>query len=94
MMTHDDHAQVTAIATAFATRLMREVGPLKMAEIARLNAAEGNPNVCHSHDFCDANMPMSEAFEDVTGREPDPSSDADARLWDAAWAQARRSFGS
>lgn len=34
-------------------------------QITRLNAAEKNPNICHSHDFCDPNQAMLDAMEKV-----------------------------
>ena len=52
------------------------------------NAVETDPGVCHSHDFCDANMAMCEAFESVTGKTPDGDNEAEATLWGTAWANA------
>jgi len=81
------------IAAEFSARVLAYVGPEKMAEIHRRNAVETNPNVCHTHDFCDANVFMDEAFAAVLGAPATDSgadgvgcmSDADMRLWDAAW---------
>jgi hypothetical protein len=38
--------------------------------------------VCHTHDFCDANMAMQEAIETTTGKDDSPE-------WDTAWNFAR-----
>lgn len=53
------------------------------------NKAETDDAVCHTHDFCDANMYMAEAFQTVIGREPDVSDEADAELWSDAWSIAK-----
>ncbi len=60
-----------------------------MEEVNRLNREEYGPNVCASHDFCDANMPMAEAFESLFGREPDLISDTDFNIWAEAWDLAK-----
>ncbi len=50
-----------------------------MAEINDRNAAEEDANICHSHDFCDANEYMNEAME-LHG----------LRLWDDGIPQMNR----
>lgn len=52
----------TALARSFARALRHEVGRKSYHEIVRLNAAETDPSICHSHDFCDANMAMLSAW--------------------------------
>ncbi len=80
-----------SLAAEFAARLRAELTPDQIAEVNRRNATPQYQNgSCASHDFCDANMPMAEAFEASTGKEVDPSSETDARLWNAAWEAARR----
>lgn len=60
-----------ALADAFADVLRRWLSPAEFAEMQRRNATPeyGGP-VCASHDFCDANEAMAEAFKALTGREP------------------------
>lgn len=59
------------------------------ADNARLHA-EGS-TCCASHDWCDANMAMFEAFENLD-LDPLPDDDAERErmtdLWNAAWASA------
>lgn len=55
------------IARAFCRQLQRYLAPKQFAEVIARNAKEPNKNVCHSHDFCDANVLMDEAFRDVAG---------------------------
>lgn len=52
--------------------------------VRELNEKERNPNVCHSHDFCDANMAMLSAWEAVGDQETCPDA-----LWIKAWDLAK-----
>ena len=45
--------------------------------------------VCYTHDYCDSNMVMDEAFTNVVGREIDLQSDEDRKLWGPAWTMAK-----
>jgi hypothetical protein len=66
-------------------------GPNLFDEIRRRNSREPSSRICHSHDFCDANMAMSAAFEHVLGREPnihDGNGPDDSALWNAVWSLA------
>lgn len=89
------------LAQEFLKRLQLCIGKRKFREVCRLNADTNDPtNVCHSHDFCDANMIMAPAFRKLAGREVWMPSDveegncnevdeaADIRLWNAGWAFA------
>ncbi len=82
------------VAVAFKAVLTEWLTADEMAAVTARNRAEVNPHVCHSHDFCDANMAMDEAFRKVFGR---PASDyLDAaegtldempwEIWNDAWA--------
>lgn len=61
-----------------------------LAEIDRLNAAETNPNVCHSHDFVDANVCMADAWRGVFGSDIDLHDEASTAIWNAAWDVAKK----
>lgn len=88
--------QYQVLARAFVRMLGVELGEAKLAEVARLNAADpsanGDGGVCHSHDFCDANETMLTAFREVLGREVDfdAEGDADMGLCEDAWNAAKR----
>lgn len=72
----------------FFDKLIRdELSESDYNEAVALNRDEENADICHTHDFCDANMVMAAAFERATGREIDLQSDADKALWNAAWAE-------
>jgi hypothetical protein len=51
------------LATEFVDELRDQLTPAEFAEVRKRNAAETNPLICHSHDFCDANMVMLDAIE-------------------------------
>ena len=58
-------------------------------DMARLNLT-ASPGVCHSHDYCDANMAMIEAYADLLGAAPDgvDLSDGVQTLFNDAWSWA------
>lgn len=59
-------------------------------EVVRRNRDDAVPGICHSHDFCDANIVMETAFTQTLNRTPDLSSDLDTKLWNEAWNEAKR----
>lgn len=85
-------ADCTPLAREFSARVRDELANELPEILARNRAlrAEGGRSSCATHDFCDANMLMADAFLAVTGREPDCESDADAALWSDAWDLAAR----
>jgi len=59
-------------------------------EVVRRNATEEYRGCCASHDFCDANMAMAEAYEAATGRAWDLDNEDEADdVWDASWGIAK-----
>ena len=62
----------------------------------KVESAQGY--ICHSHDFCDANVYMAEAFEHVIGRNvflpcdtnDDGIIESDCRTMNEAWSIAKR----
>lgn len=81
------------LAGAFVTRLRQETTPEQFAEIIRRNAAEPNEDVCHSHDFVDANMTMLMAWQATFGgAEFDMNSDDHIGVWNHAWQIAKRGW--
>lgn len=86
-----NHQDVTAseLGAAFVWTLKDWLTIPEWDEMARLNktAARG---VCHSHDYCDANMAMIEAYADLLGIQADDVdlSDSTQDLFNAAWSWA------
>ena len=82
--------QIKRIADQFAALLADQLGEADFAEVKRRNdTPEYGAGVCASHDFCDANMVMLEAFETETGGVFEFNNDACTDLWNAAWESAR-----
>ncbi|ATS92241.1 hypothetical protein [Stenotrophomonas phage DLP4] len=85
---------VEQVAIAFVRILRETVGEEDYAKIVVLNAAELNPDVCNSGDFCDSNMVMDAALKEF-GVDPAPEEDDfempdDVHvLWNAAWDRAK-----
>jgi hypothetical protein len=55
---------------------------------------EDNPIICHSHDYCDANMAMHEAFAaEGIPLGDDGLDEKTAAIWNAAWEVFREATG-
>ena len=87
MMLDPETAPVRKIARAFACLVAEYVG-LHTLSIDVFNRT-ASPGVCHSHDFCDANVFMQQALLAVTGidaaAELPEMSELTAKLWDYSW---------
>ena len=81
---------IMALAKEFSRLLVRDLGKATVRKINRLNKAEKSRDVCHSHDFCDANMTMDEATRRV-GLKLKANRDRDSRIWNDAWDLAVKS---
>lgn len=78
------------IAFQFATILKQWLLPSEVELMKKRNQIEKRENVCHSHDFCDANVAMEEAMEVFrTSSEKDESN-----LWNDSWKIATQKFFS
>lgn len=89
---------IKALAKKFSKVLKKWLGKKKMAIVVSRNK-EANDSCCASHDFCDANMAMDEAFTKVMGRtfdfnfeettEGGMQNSKDTDLMNAAWSMAK-----
>ena len=80
---------MNATAYKIARRFVQELRNVylddeQIAEVNRRNAAETNPLICHSHDFCDANQAMIDA-----AGSPFVNTDVQNALINEAWALAK-----
>jgi hypothetical protein len=75
------------VGDTFARLLRESLTTAQFAEVIRRNAVETNPNICHSHDFCDANMVMADAMMEY-GIEIDGDNENGCAFWNAAWDHA------
>lgn len=94
----EPQALIHAIALMFGRELRDALNPEQMDEVLARNAVETDSQICHSHDFCDANMVMLAAFEKLGFTEDDVIPDhsrwprvmeAMCGLWSAAWDEAK-----
>lgn len=84
-----DIKQKIALAREFGSLIQAAFSVSQFREMVDRNKAEPEDSgVCHTHDYCDSNMVMLEAFQNVFKREPDMDSDDDLELWNDAWAIA------
>lgn len=83
---------VVTLATEFAIVIREWLTPDQCREIDGRNAVEPNQIVCHSHDFCDANEAMAEAFSRFN---VEAHYITDSALWNEAWSIAKANgFGT
>lgn len=87
------------VAAQFALGLRDEIEHAKpgaMAEVVRRNSSQPHPAICHSHDFCDANVVMAEVITGWIGVEPTAEGVSEnagvMALWNQSWALAKASF--
>lgn len=87
---------VLTLARAFSRKLHAWLPEHVMAEVVAKNAVRRRDSICYSHDYCDANEAMLQAFEEAFGRTMVMDSDADypgairdAFIADEAWALAK-----
>jgi hypothetical protein len=76
-------------AREFSVVLRSWLTPAQMEEVIARNKAETDPRICHSHDFCDANMAMNEVFLDKHGLDLNAEDEAHVTLWNEAWDIAK-----
>lgn len=74
----------TALAKEFCAVIAEWLTPQQM-DIVRERNRTIAAGCCATHDFCDANMAMAEAFENLAGFEPDTADDDVSRIWSTAW---------
>ncbi len=81
---------ISLLATFFVGGLAEALTPEQFHEFCRKTREEFDDLICHSHDYCDANVVMMEAFELTVGRPLDMESDDDMTLVNLAWSYAKR----
>lgn len=81
--------QVLVLGGAFIGFLARSMTAEQYDEFLKKTREQYDVDVCHSHDYVDANEVMMEAFEWAFGRPPQIEDDADMELMNAAWSKAK-----
>jgi hypothetical protein len=75
------------LARYFGEVIRQWLTPEEMASVIARNAVETDPHVCHSHDFCDANMAMLRA---MAPEQFAPDDEEQTARINAAWDIARK----
>ena len=73
------------LALNFKAGMREALTPEQIAIVNLVNTATRN-NTCATHDFCDANQVMLDAFEQTFERELDFDSEDDTDLVNLAWS--------
>ena len=95
-------SKTTSLAAAFSDRVRKALSPAELATVNERNLAHGltKSDICATHDFTDANELMAAAWADAFGPidesydaddNPVWPSEADMRIWNAAWQMAKES---
>ncbi len=80
---------VELLSKEFSKLLVEDLGLILVRKINRLNKSEVVPGVCHTHDFCDANMTMEAAAKKI-GLTLESSSRRHSEIWNDAWSLAAK----
>ena len=70
------------LALEFGASLRALLSPEEMQLVIVRNAAETDSNICHSHDFCDANVVLHEVF---LAHGMDPADEGGMEKWGSLW---------
>ena len=86
--------QTLVLALTFSHVLKNWLQPAELIKIIELNDGETS-NACYTHDFCDANQAMIDAFMKVFNRTPKMQFEYDVDIYDvdiinAAWEMAKK----
>jgi hypothetical protein len=102
-MIKDEAGTINYLAGQFVDVIHEWTTPAQFGEIKKRNRTNDDL-VCATHDFFDANDAMFEAFRRAFGRTcwlpcdaeegkcSAEDSDADLKLWNAAWAVAKKGW--
>jgi hypothetical protein len=80
---------VSKLAERFATDLGECLEPEDLEELESLNSRDRNSPTCPSHNFCDANEIMEEAWAGCFGISFEQDDPEQVGVWHAAWQRAR-----
>jgi hypothetical protein len=81
--------QTEQLARQFSAGLLAEIGADNLAQVIEINANSDNPSECATHDYCDANQTMIDAFENLFNKPLDILDYDQSFLIDAAWTLAK-----
>lgn len=79
------------VADGFAGIIRDWLSEEEFEELCRRNREDSQEEVCHSHDFCDANDAMLSAL-DREGISTDMTNSIVVNFVNAAWAEAKQEY--
>lgn len=81
---------IKTLEIEFSKNLRSVLSSEEMEELVQKNHAETILGICHSHDYCDANMVLHEVFMKHGMDVADEGGRARwGEMWDAAWSLAK-----
>jgi len=80
------------ISNAFNNKMREWLDDDEFNSLIKKTKSQTDPNVCHTHDYCDANVIMDECFVEILGREHDCASQTDADIWNDAWTLSKQNL--
>lgn len=85
-------SQLSELSVNFSKILNEWLTQEEITSINQLNSTQEylESDSCASHEFCDSNQAMVEAFEKVYNREPDTRIDSDVEIINQAWAISKQ----
>lgn len=82
--------KIIDLANAFIKVVEYNLTAPQIEQVVKLNKTFDYISCCATHDFCDANELMAEAFKTVVGTEIDLQNDVHLDLWNNAWNIAKQ----
>lgn len=79
---------VLDLALEFTKLLQAQLSTDVLNTVRKLNALEQDSDICHTHNFCDANQVMIDALDELH-ETFDPQDAAQGNWIDAAWSLAK-----
>lgn len=76
---------IETLALEFSQGLHAYLTPEQMRDVVERNRSEPEQGICHSHDFCDANMFLYDVFVKYS---MDPAAEGGVDQWGDLWDQA------
>lgn len=83
--------QVLELSNEFNNILNEWLSAEELKTINRINKTN-HVNVCATHDFCDSNMAMWEAFKNLNSVDMDLQSQSDMDLINEAWDLSKKNL--
>src|SRR3990167_3393949 len=78
------------LALTFSHVLKNWLTKDEILQVIFLNEQEISSGICHTHDFCDANQAMIDAFIKLFNCTPEMQNDNDVDIINAAWEMAKK----